>query len=478
LEIKNKILNEFFKIILFGFSSYILGLIRFSIPGLESTTSDFREIPLLISIFHVSNPISLIIMSLITSLDFITQHTFTQTFISHAFALTVSWYIFKFIKTKKRSYYISGFIWLSYVTIYYFIFLVPAIIISYEISDIYIDTPFWLSFQKFIFSLRFEIIATSLITSLYLIQLKIRKELIKQKDYLETAVRERTDELESANEELVSINEELISANETMSDKNEIINKQNIDLQNTLNNLKEAQIQLLHAEKMASLGTLTAGVAHEINNPLNFILGSYHALEEYFKNYGSQDTKKTTFLLESIKTGIERTSEIVKGLNQFSRSNKTLDEDCELQPIIENCLVMLNNPFRHRINIIKNYDPEINYIKGNIGKLHQVFMNIIFNAIQAIDDEGEIIITTKKINTNVHIEISDNGCGIDKNNLPKIADPFFTTKDSGKGIGLGLSISYSIIKEHKGEISFESELNKGTKVLIVIPVNLNYDPKN
>lgn len=287
-------------------------------------------------------------------------------------------------------------------------------------------------------------------------------ELEMHRHHLEKLVRIKTKDLEAALEEWRTISEEL-------SDKQKIIQQQNDELKVALNDLKEAQTQLIQAEKMASLGTLTAGVAHEINNPLNYIMGAYIGLENYFEENESNDKETTEFLLESIKNGLDRASDIVQGLNQFSRHNETLSEDCDLHSIINNCLVMMYNKTRNKVDVNKRYSPESVIIKGNVGQLHQVFTNLLVNAIQAIKEKGEITIETKVNKKYISILICDNGCGIEEKNIQQITDPFFTTKPAGEGTGLGLSITYSIIKKHKGEIEFTSEIAKGTNVKIKLP---------
>lgn len=291
---------------------------------------------------------------------------------------------------------------------------------------------------------------------------KIAEELQFHKDNLETLVKEKTEDLEVAVEELKSTNEEL-------HNKSQIIHDQNLELKTALEHLKETQAQLVQAEKMASLGILTAGVAHEINNPLNFMMGAYEALETYFENHGSHDEELTNLLLTSIREGIDRTESIVKSLNYFSRDNSTFDEDCEIHTILDNCLIILNNQLKHRIEILKEYESKELIIKGNVGKLHQAFLNVLANAIQAIEKEGSIQIRTEGGSQKILVCISDSGCGIDSKNIKQLTDPFYTTKPPGEGVGLGLSITYSIIKEHKGSIEFQSELGQGTKVIIRIP---------
>lgn len=287
----------------------------------------------------------------------------------------------------------------------------------------------------------------------------------KLKEYntkLEELVKERTEDLEASNEELKATNEEII-------EKSKIIGSKNYELSEALELLKTTQQKLIQTEKMASLGLLTAGVAHEVNNPLNYIMGAYSALENYFQEHGSNEAAKTDILLNSIAVGIERISNIIKGLNQFSRQNDSMDEACDLHAIIDNCIVILHNKLKHKVDIIKKYFNEPIILRCYISQLHQVFVNIIVNAIQAIPDKGTIEIFTNVEGERLIIEISDDGVGIEENLLANIADPFFTTKAPGEGTGLGLSITQTIINDHNGEMKFESKINKGTKVTLSFP---------
>ena len=167
---------------------------------------------------------------------------------------------------------------------------------------------------------------------------------------------------------------------------------------------------------------------------------------------------------------MDKATVIVNGLNQFSRESEKLDEKCDLNAILDNCLTMLGSIMNKNIDIKKHYYNEKIIMKGNVGQLHQVFVNILVNAVQAIEQKGKIVLKTELHKNSIRIVIEDNGIGISKENLSKIADPFFTTKDPGKGTGLGLSISYSIIKEHNGNIEFKSQLGKGTSVQVTFPL--------
>jgi signal transduction histidine kinase len=457
----NPVFKEIYLIIFFGVLSYGFNKIRFFVPGLEGVTTDLKEIPLIISIFYVSNPLSLVLIYLITAIDYMTAGNFWPTFITHSASLIIIWYLYKFIKGQKLSTLVLAIFWFFLIGIYYTLFLIPIFIFTNYLLDLNTDVNFMTFYGNIFKSALLEIMTTALITSLFYIQYKTRNELKKHKDELEIIVRERTDELLTTNEELQATNDELYS-------KNTIINEQNAELKTTMQHLEDAQAQLIETEKNASLGLLTSGVSHEINNPLNYINGGYIALTNYFKE-NDPDNQQVSFLLNSIKTGIDRVSKIVKGLNEFSREDESSLEDTEIHYILENCLTMLHNQFMHRIKINKQYYKDKLIVWGNIGKLHQVFINILNNAIQAIDQFGEITIITDKRGNEVHVLITDTGHGICKEDIPRITDPFFTTKDPGKGTGLGLSIANKIITEHDGKLDCESEISKGTTIKISLP---------
>ncbi len=282
-------------------------------------------------------------------------------------------------------------------------------------------------------------------------------ELEKYKNNLELLVRERTDELGTTNEELKSSNEELTVQRE--------------ELENALEKLKKSQDQLIQSEKMASLGILASGVAHEINNPLNFIQGGIHGIQTYIDENIPNHNEELKPLYEAIYTGVERAGNIITSLNHFSRQNNSTDDNCDINKIIENCLVILKNKLKLRIEIIKDFFDENIVLKGNEGRLHQAILNIISNAEQAIEGNGKIFITTKIIEKNITITIQDTGKGISNEIINKITDPFFTTKPAGQGTGLGLSITKKIIEQHNGTITFKSVNNSGALVTIYLPIN-------
>lgn len=291
-------------------------------------------------------------------------------------------------------------------------------------------------------------------------------ELQEYKNNLEKLVKKRAEALISANENLRAANEELSLVNEQI----EIQKKQ---LSSTLDNLKETQAQLVQSEKMASIGVLTAGVAHEINNPLNYIQAGIYGLEHFFDKLKDKEDREILHkILNDMQIGIDRVAGIVTGLNSFSRTGFSIKEPCKVHQVINNCILLLEYKLREKCTLVTEFFDEDFSIVADEGKLHHVFTNIILNAINAIENEGVIKIKTtlNKKQDRIKILIEDNGKGISEENLEKIYDPFFTTNAPGKGPGLGLSIVFRIIEEHKGTILYTSEVNKGTKVHIRLPI--------
>jgi PAS domain S-box-containing protein len=285
----------------------------------------------------------------------------------------------------------------------------------------------------------------------------IEKELENYRNHLEFIVKNRTEELAATNEELNATNEELF--------------RQREELQVALDKLNDAQNQLIQSEKMASLGVLSAGIAHEINNPLNFIHGGILAIENYFIDNLENHFSDIKPLINAVNIGVERATKIVTSLSHYSRRDDLKYTECDLHSIIDNCIIMLQNHLKNKVEITREYTGKPYQIFSNEGKLHQAFLNIIANAEQAIDDKGIITINTDIIGNFMVLKITDNGHGISNENMNKIFDPFFTTKSPGRGTGLGLSITYNIIQENNGTIEYQSQEKNGTSVIIKLPVN-------
>ncbi len=272
-------------------------------------------------------------------------------------------------------------------------------------------------------------------------------------------------------------------------------------LEKTYNDLKSTQARLVHAEKMSSLGQLTAGIAHEINNPVSFIRGGVHSfetailelveiVEDYEEAANSEDNElranidqckeesheilqdireMVEQLMKDIIFGTERVSEIVNGLRTFSRHDEAMVKPANIHENIDSALLILKTKYKDKAEITKEYDESIGVIECLPGQLNQVFVNLISNALDALPDKGMITISTFDEGEEVKLVFKDNGKGIPEEVRSKIFEPFFTTKEIGKGTGLGLSISYSIIEQHKGSIEVESEVGKGTEFIIRLP---------
>ncbi|MDB4334816.1 ATP-binding protein, partial [bacterium] len=274
-------------------------------------------------------------------------------------------------------------------------------------------------------------------------------QLEQSKRILEDKVKERTSALRITNLEL---------------------NDQKKNLEETYKKLKETQLKMVQSEKMASVGILTAGITHEINNPLNFIHGARVAIQDIVqRNINIYDTSLMS-LLGMIETGVKRSSDIVNSLNRFNRRNEQMNEACQISLIVNNCLIMLENRLKNRIEVTKKFTKTPYKLLGNEGELHQVFLNVLQNAAQAIEDKGIIAIKISVDRDYLVTTISDDGCGVSEENIPKITDPFFTTKAPGEGTGLGMSIVFSILEHHKGSIDYISEKGQGTTVFIKLPI--------
>lgn len=287
------------------------------------------------------------------------------------------------------------------------------------------------------------------------------------------------------------------------------LRQNNVELETLNTQLKSNQNQLIQAEKMSSLGQLAAGVAHEINNPVGFISSNLGTMLEYIEavsklidpllDGAATDTDALAcakvrsqvqalladedykFLLEDTQQlltesieGTERIAEIVKNLKTFARPDEDSFRSAHINQGLETSLKMVWNRLKYTCEVKKELN-DIPLICCNIGRLNQVFMNLLVNASHAIEKDGEINISTEHRDAHVIIEISDNGQGISVENQRRIFDPFFTTKAVGEGTGLGLSISHGIIQDHRGTITVSSTVGQGTTFTIRIPDNLKPD---
>lgn len=249
------------------------------------------------------------------------------------------------------------------------------------------------------------------------------------------------------------------------------IAKQKEELKEALNKLQEAQVQLVQSEKMASLGQLVAGIAHEINTPLGAINSNNDMMKKCVDTI--EESPQSVSVLKKLMpindNAIGRINTLVKSLKNFARLDEIEFQEADLNEGINSTLDLIRHETKDRIKVMKNFG-EIPLIKCHPNGINQVLMNILVNACQAIEDEGVISIASWHKDKNIFIKIADTGYGIAKTNLPKVFDPGFTTKGVGVGTGLGLSISYKIIKEHGGEITVTSEYGHGATFIIRLPL--------
>jgi len=274
---------------------------------------------------------------------------------------------------------------------------------------------------------------------------------------------------------------------------------------------KQASAMLFQSEKMASIGQLAAGVAHEINNPTGFvssnlktltdyqsdikdIIGQYQDLATFINELETNDNlppqilqkiqniinfedevdikfimDDTNQLISDCREGTDRIKKIVTDLKNFAHPGEKTLHLADINKAIESTLNVIQNEIKYHVTVLKKFG-KLPLVSCNAQQLSQVFMNIFINAAQAIEKKGEIKIETKSFDKHVEIEISDTGVGIKKENISKIFDPFFTTKEIGKGTGLGMNVVYNIVKAHNGTIDVKSKVGKGTLFIIKIPI--------
>lgn len=280
----------------------------------------------------------------------------------------------------------------------------------------------------------------------------------------------------------------------------ELVEERTAKLSDTVKQLQNTQSQLIQNEKLASIGQLAAGVAHEINNPVGFVSSNISTLNKYIEsllnliekysllsdNCADQEAVKLiqdyrndidydyikddiTGLLEESLDGVKRVKQIVQDLKDFSRPGEEDWEDADLHKGLDSTLNIVHNELKYSATITKEYG-DIPAIECIPAQLNQVFMNLLVNAGHAIDKNGTITIRTGRETDYVWVEIEDTGKGISADNIKKIFDPFFTTKDIGQGTGLGLSLSYGIIQKHNGSIDVKSEPGCGTTFRVTLPV--------
>jgi signal transduction histidine kinase len=244
-----------------------------------------------------------------------------------------------------------------------------------------------------------------------------------------------------------------------------------IAINQMLHELQAREDELRQSVKMAAVGTLTSGIAHELNNPLNNIALNTESLLDGFSELGD---KQKVRMLEQIYTQVERASSTVRNLLDFTRREVPAFAAISLAKEIRHTAGLAGNELALAgVDLELELDDDLPQVMGNPRNLEQVFLNLILNAIQAMPDGGRITVRGTVENDFVRMDVTDNGCGIPRERLDKVFDPFFTTKENGEGTGLGLSVSYGIVEKHGGRITVESELGKGTTFSVYLPVARN-----
>ncbi|MES2014024.1 MAG: ATP-binding protein [Pseudomonadota bacterium] len=384
----------------------------------------------------------------------------------------------------------------------------PIHIVAYKLAilGLILSIPFvlvirWLS-RKLTLPVQSLTRVVSGITSSGDLSIRARIDAKDELGTLALAFNSMAENLQRSSQEREKFVAELELLNRTLEqrvdERTQALGSANTELTGVIESLKATQSQLVHSEKMASLGQLVAGVAHELNNPIGFIYANFPHLEEYTNEllalidelrqlpmsneqkaiaekkikaidleFIQEDTLK---IIRSGKSGASRIKEIVSSLRSFSRLDEAELKSVLLEDGINDTLAILNHHIRNRVEVIKDY--QLNQsVLCRAGQINQVFMNIIYNALQAIDGSGSLHIATRREGEFAVVSIADSGKGIPPDVINKIFDPFFTTKKVGEGTGLGLSISYGIVESHGGRIDVSSEVGTGTKFTIYILMN-------
>lgn len=310
--------------------------------------------------------------------------------------------------------------------------------------------------------------------------------------------------LQSSYRELNKSNRDLESANNTLEDR---VSERTQELSGAYDDLKESQVQLVQAEKMSSLGELVAGISHEINTPLWYLISNSTVLQERMdlvselieivekmiaavKSHSDvkesvsrglidmqhllsdglkEDIDEAKDLIQDSIDGLEELTELAQSLKDFSRLDRARYGEFNVNEGIDKTLLIAKNKLKNKVTVHKHYD-DVPTVHCSPSQINQIFLNLLTNAADAIEESGDIVIRTVAQNNKVRISFADTGSGISPDAMSKIRDPFYTTKEVGKGTGLGLSIVDQIVTSHGGELLIESQLNKGTTVTIVLPV--------
>ena len=324
------------------------------------------------------------------------------------------------------------------------------------------------------------------------------------------ALMRRVEEKVSSGESAFAVAEQNIALERVVADKTRQLVAQRQELQEALSNLKKAQTELMHAQKLESVGRLAAGIAHEINTPIQFVSDSVHFVHDAFREVAAllekhrglhragggtdpaaladldraEEEADIAYLLENIPKALERSTEglgrvatLVRSMKEFAHPGQKLKVPADLNRALANTITIAHNEYKYVADVECDYG-EIPLVPCHVGELNQVFLNIIVNAAHAIesairgsDRRGRILVETRLEGDSVRISISDTGTGIPREVQERVFDPFFTTKDVGKGTGQGLSIARSVVVDkHRGTLTFDSEPGRGSTFHVRLPL--------
>ena len=289
-------------------------------------------------------------------------------------------------------------------------------------------------------------------------------------------------EIESLAQSTNRVIDKMKDFNETLTAQNEELEAQNEELFNSRNKIQEQQTMLVQTENMAYIGQLTAAITHEINTPLGAITSNAQLFDMFItmmsQNEVISKNEEVDTLVKQMKEtndvsllACTRVTEIIKSLKTFTKIDQAEFQEANIVDGIKSVLILTSNLWKKNITIHEEYGP-LQVLRCYSGILNQVIMNIVVNAIQSIENKGDIFIKTYNDENNMYISIRDNGSGISPENLSRVFENGFTTKKAGIGMGMGLAISTNIVKRHNGEISVVSELGKGSEFIVSIPLSL------
>ncbi len=271
-----------------------------------------------------------------------------------------------------------------------------------------------------------------------------------------------------------SFNDMSVALNASRQEMQSLVENLEAEVEARTRELLAAKAEVAQGEKLASIGVLSAGIAHELNNPLTGVLTFTSLMRKKVKD-GTEDAEDLDLVIRETK----RCAAIIRRLLDFAREKVPVKGFFNVNQVVEDTVRFVERPASlHQIEISTDLDATLPQVWGDADLIKQVMMNLLVNAQQAVDKEGYITVKTRTVNQSetpdqqtVEISVQDNGCGIPQANLQRIFDPFFTSKEVGKGTGLGLSVSYGIVKAHGGKISVESTVGEGTVFLVQLPVN-------